>query len=335
MGIGAISERIADIPAIHRKDPYGTRTMATTSSGRPLIILIGPTAGGKTDLSVRLAHDLPGGGECISADSMQVYEGMDIGTATPTLAERGGVPHHLVSIVPPDRPFTLDDWLAAAEDTIEQIRGRGRWPIVVGGTNLYVQALLFGLLDAPPPDPQLRTLLASMDPAGLRAALEDCDSDAAAKIHPNDIRRTIRAVEFARSTGRRLSEAQVQWHQACRPDARILGLDWPVEAINARINARVAAMMRDGLLEEVTRLHVEGLLGPQAAAGVGYAQLIEHLTGGCRLDEAVEQIKIRTRRLGKQQRTWLRKFRVLPHLTWIRPAEQDSYPVAMQAIMDS
>jgi tRNA dimethylallyltransferase len=307
--------------------------MASTSSTRALIVLVGPTAGGKTSLSVRLAQDLPGGGECISADSMQVYEGMDIGTATPTMEERGGVPHHLLSVVPPDTPFTLDDWLAAAENAIADVRGRGRWPIVVGGTNLYVQALLFGLLDAPPPDRQVRAELASMDPPRLREELRSRDPAAAARIHPNDIRRTIRAVEYARSTGRALSDAQVQWGEACRPDARILGLDWPVEAINTRINARVAAMMQGGLLREVRRLHGGGMLGEQAAAGVGYAQLIEHLEGRCSLDEAVEQIKIRSRRLGKQQRTWLRRFRLLPNLTWLRPVDEDPYPVAMKALV--
>ena len=306
--------------------------MTSTSNTHPLIVLVGPTAGGKTALSVRLGQDLPGGGECISADSMQVYEGMDIGTATPTLEERGGVPHHLLSIVRPDTPFTLDDWLASAERAIADVRSRQHWPIIVGGTNLYVQALLFGLLDAPPPDQALRGELAAMDPAVLRAELQDRDPSAAARIHPNDLRRTIRAVEYARSTGRALSDAQVQWTEACRRDAHILGLDWPVEAINGRINARVGAMMDAGLLAEVQQLHESSMLGEQAAAGVGYAQLIDHLEGRCTLDEAIEQIKIRSRRLGKQQRTWLRRFRVLPNLTWIHPAEEDSYLAAIHAV---
>jgi tRNA dimethylallyltransferase len=307
--------------------------MTSTSSTRPIILLIGPTAGGKTSLSVHMAQVLPGGGECISADSMQVYEGMDIGTATPSMEEREGVPHHLLSIVRPDTPFTLDDWLVAAEAAIADVRSRGRWPIVVGGTNLYVQALLFGLLEGPPPDPTLRAELAAMDPESLRAELTQCDPVAAARIHPNDHRRTIRAVEYARRTGHALSDAQVQWSEACRPDTQILGLDWPVEAINRRINARVGTMMAAGLLNEVQQLYERDLLGEQAAAGVGYAQLIDHLEGRCSLDDAVEQIKIRSRRLGKQQRTWLRKFRALPHLTWIHPAKEDPYHAAMKALM--
>lgn len=306
--------------------------MTSTAHSRPIILIIGPTAGGKTALSVQLSQSLPGGGECISADSMQIYEGMDIGTATPTMDERGGVPHHLLSITPPDTPYSVDDWLIAATAAIADVRSRGRWPVVVGGTNLYVQALLFGLLEGPPPDPQLRTELAALDPAELRAELEGCDPEAATRIHPNDVRRTIRAVEFARSTGGPLSASQVQWTDACRPDVAILGLNWPVETINPRINARVNIMMDAGLLDEVKDLHDRSMLGEQAAAGVGYAQLIDHLSGRCSLEDAVEQIKIRSRRLGKHQRTWLRRFRILPNLTWINPVEQDVYLVAHKAL---
>lgn len=306
--------------------------MTSTAHTRPIILIIGPTAGGKTALSVQLSQTLAGGGECISADSMQIYHGMDIGTATPTMDERGGVPHHLLSVTPPKLPYSVDDWLTAATAAIADIRARGRWPVVVGGTNLYVQALLFGLLDGPPPDPELRKELAALDPAELRAELERRDPEAATRIHPNDVRRTIRAVEFARSTGTPLSAAQVQWTDACRRDVMILGLDWPLEAINPRINARVNSMMEAGLLEEVRDLHERSMLGEQAAAGVGYAQLIDYLSGRCSRDQAIEQIKIRSRRLGKQQRTWLRRFRILPNLTWIKPVEQDAYLVSYKSL---
>ncbi|MDG2477738.1 MAG: tRNA (adenosine(37)-N6)-dimethylallyltransferase MiaA [Phycisphaerales bacterium] len=306
--------------------------MKSTAHNRPIVLIVGPTAGGKTALSVQLSGSLPGGGECISADSMQIYTGMDIGTATPTMDERAGIPHHLLSITPPNTPYSVDDWCTAATAAIADIRGRGRWPVVVGGTNLYVQALLFGLLDGPSPDPVLRAELAALDPAELRAELECRDPEAATRIHPNDVRRTIRAVEYSRSTGRQLSAAQVQWTDACRPDVAIIGLDWPIEAINPRINARVNIMMEAGLLHEVRGLHERSMLGEQAASGVGYAQLIDYLSGRCSLDEAVEQIKIRSRRLGKQQRTWLRRFRILPHLTWINPVEQDTHLVALQSL---
>ena len=156
--------------------------MKSTAHNRPIVLIVGPTAGGKTALSVQLSGSLPGGGECISADSMQIYTGMDIGTATPTMDERAGIPHHLLSITPPNTPYSVDDWCTAATAAIADIRGRGRWPVVVGGTNLYVQALLFGLLDGPSPDPVLRAELAALDPAELRAELEFTPMTSAARF---------------------------------------------------------------------------------------------------------------------------------------------------------
>jgi tRNA dimethylallyltransferase len=309
--------------------------MPTTTHSRPIIVLLGPTAGGKTALSVSLAHALPGGGECVSADSMQVYRGMDIGTATPTSAEQEEVPHHLLDVVDPDQAWSVDDWLNAANTSIKDIRSRSRWPIVVGGTNLYVQALLFGLLDGPPPDEAVRAELNAIDTDALRAELKQRDPAAADRIHRNDRRRTIRAIEYARGTGRPLSEAQVQWTDACRSDVVIIGLDWPTETINGRINARVSAMIADGLLEEVRALHASSRLGEQAAAAVGYAQIIDSLEGRCTETEAIEQIKIRTRRFAKQQRTWLRRFRVLPRLTWIDPTQETAQTLVNKGITAS
>ncbi len=306
--------------------------MNSATRDKPIVVLVGPTAGGKTALSVELASRLPGGGECISADSMQVYRGMDIGTATPTVEERGNIPHHLLDVVAPNEPWSLDDWLVEAERAIADVRQRGRWPIVVGGTNLYVQGLLFGLLDGPAPDPDLRASLAALPLDQLRARLKAVDPVAADRIHPNDTRRAIRALEYAEGTGSPLSAAQVQWEDTCRPDARILGLEWPTEDINRRINARVGQMMALGLLEEVRSLDQEGLLGPQTRTAVGYAQLLNHLQGTCTLEEAVEQIKIRTRRLGKQQRTWLRRFRALPDVTWLQPAESSIEVLVAKAL---
>ena len=304
----------------------------TSNTNRPAIVVIGPTAGGKTAISVELARQLPGGGECVSADSMQVYQGMDIGTATPTDEERGGIPHHLLNIVDPREPWTLDDWLAEANRSVADIRSRGRWPVLVGGTNLYVQAFLFGLLDGPAPDAALRAELLAMDPAMLRRELVQRDPDAAERIHHNDVRRTVRAIEYARLTGQPLSAAQVQWHQSCRPDARVIGLEWPTELINGRINARVKLMMEAGLLEEVRHLHATDRLGEQAASAVGYAQLIDYLEGRRTLDQAVEQIKIRTRRFAKQQRTWLRKFRHLPQCLWVEPGKMTPQVIASELV---
>lgn len=291
----------------------------------PTILILGPTAGGKTGLATRLARALPGGGVCIGADSMQVYRGMEIGTAKPTAEERAAAPHALIDLIEPDDDgFTVDAWLALARAEVARTRAAGAWPIVVGGTNLYVKAFLDGLFDGPPANAALRDRLAQRTVPELRAELERVDPAAAARIHPNDRRRTIRALEVFDATGRPLSEHQRQWRDAERPapQARaaddqpptfIVGLDYPVESINRRINARVKAMMDAGLLEEVRALHSANRLGRQAREALGYKQLIDHLEGRISLEDAIEQVKIASRRFAKQQRTWLRRFRVLPN----------------------
>lgn len=298
---------------------------------KPIILILGPTAGGKTALAIELARRLSslpgaGGAECVCADSMQVYRGMDIGTAKPTAAQRAAVPHHLLDLVDPSEDgFSVDTWLGLAERAIDHIRGRrrgsnfrGRYPIVVGGTSLYVQALLAGLFEGPEPDPALRARLQETPTAQLRRRLEEVDPRAAERIHRSDRKRTVRAIEVFELTGRPISSMQTQWPAgSSRRDVRIIGLDYPVEAINARINARVKSMIEAGLVDEVRRLHEAGALGRQAGEALGYKQIIEHLEGRCGLDEAVEQIKIRTRRLAKQQRTWLRRFRSHPGSVWL------------------
>lgn len=284
-------------------------------------VIVGPTAGGKTTLALDVAellrdrHALEG--EIISADAFQVYRGMDIGTAKPTEQERRGIPHHLIDIVQPTEPFSVDQWLERAESAIDDIRARGRTPIVAGGTHLYIKALLDGLFQGPEPDPELRRQLHSCDPRQLRAELERGDPDAAARIHPNDLRRTVRALEVLRLTGSPISSLQNQWDRQPRSDALLVGLDWPTEAINRRINRRVHDMIDRGLVEETRRLHEAGLLGPQAREALGYKQILAHLEGRCTLDEAIERTKIETRRFAKNQRTWLRRLRSTPHSIWI------------------
>ena len=289
-----------------------------TMTSRPTIFILGPTAGGKTELSIELARRLPGGGECCCADSMQVYRGMDIGTAKPTSEEQAAAPHHLIDLVDPGEAFTIDDWLGHARPCIAQIKKESRWPIVVGGTNLYIQACLGGFMEGPEPDESLRAELAELDSAALRRELEQVDPEAAERIHPNDRRRTVRAIEVFRLTGRPISELQVQWAgPGVARDSIIIGLDWPVEAINRRINARVGRMMDSGFLEEVRNLHETGAFGVQAREALGYKQLLAHLEEGWSLEEAVERIKILTRRFAKQQRTWLRRFRFFWEGLWV------------------
>ena len=281
---------------------------------KPIILVLGPTASGKTELAIALAERL--GGECVCADSMQVYRGMDIGTAKPTAAQQAQVPHHLLDLLDPsEEGFSVDRWLALAEEAIEAIRSRGRYPIVVGGTNLYVQALLEGLADGPAPDYEFRERLNDADRSSLRAWLEQVDPAAAERIHRNDRKRTIRAIEVFERSGRRISDMQQQrqWLQGePRRDVRIIGLDFSIEAINRRINARVKAMIEAGLVDEVRLLLAGRGLGRQAAEALGYKQIRASLEGDCDLEEAIEQIKIQTRRYAKQQRTWMRRFRAHP-----------------------
>ncbi len=303
-------------------------------------IIIGPTAAGKSALAVEVALRI--GGEVVSADSMLIYRGLDIGSAKPTLAERRGVPHHLIDIADPADRFTVSDWLAAAERCIADIFSRGKTPIVVGGTHLYVKALLDGLFEGPGADPRLREELRALDPAALRAELERIDPPTAAKLHPNDIRRTIRAIEVFRLTGSPISALQQQWDapaQAADPGSPapiLIGIEWPIPLINGRINARVRAMFEHGLEQEARSLWTARRFGPQSCEALGYKQLIDAFEGRLTMDEAVERIKIETRRFAKNQRTWARRLRATPGAVWIDAAltAADQWPDAVIAALN-
>jgi tRNA dimethylallyltransferase len=259
--------------------------------------------------------------ELVSADSMQVYRGMDIGTAKPTTSERSEVIHHGLDLVDPTHDgFTVEDWLAHAHAALAAIHARGGVAIVVGGTNLYAKALIEGLFDGPPADPALREELGTWELDALRSELVRIDPVAAERIHRNDRRRTIRAIEVHRATGTPISVLQAQWRD--RPAAlpanwSLVGLSMGVEANNRRINARVRGMRAMGLVDEVRSLLGAGGFGAQAATAVGYRELIAHLHGAGSEDDAFEAIKIATRQLAKQQRTWLKRFADTPGSTWI------------------
>ncbi|MEM1446608.1 MAG: tRNA (adenosine(37)-N6)-dimethylallyltransferase MiaA [Planctomycetota bacterium] len=308
---------------------------------RPIVIL-GPTAGGKSDLAVQLAEALPDitgqSGEVLGADSMQVYRHLDAGTAKPPPALRQRVPHHLIDLVEPTQRFTVRDWLNHAEQTIADCQHRGVHPIVVGGTNLYLKALLEGLMDGPDHDPQLREAFALRTPQDLHAELKTIDPDAAERIAPNDRQRLTRALEVSKLTGQPISAMQEQWQDqppdTYRHDPILLGLHWPAEAINPRINLRVKAMFQpdrvdpqlaadvclngESLPDEVQRLDDTNLLGPQAREALGYKQSLAALRPDQHpdladpklqtLDDAMERTKVLTRRFAKQQRTWLKRF---------------------------
>jgi tRNA dimethylallyltransferase len=297
---------------LHKGYECVERTIRMT---RRFPVIMGPTAGGKTALAVETALALRGRGidaEIVSADSVQVYRHMDIGSAKPTAAERGGVPHHMIDVQNPGDRFTVKDWLDGAERAIDEIRTRGGVPVVAGGTHLYIKALLEGLFEGPEPDETLREELRAASPGALRAELERTDPDAARRIHPADLRRTVRAIEVQRLTGKTITEQQTQWDRGRRRDAFLVGVRWTTEAINRRINARVREMMEAGFLDEVRKLVDQKALGPQAREALGYKQLAEHIAGRSPLPDAVERIKIDTRRFAKNQRTWIRRLG-LPH----------------------
>lgn len=297
---------------------------------RPLVLL-GPTAGGKSALAVALAERL--GGEIVSADAFQVYRHLDAGTAKPTPTERARVPHHLVDEAEPTARFTVRDWLDRADAHVERLAAAGRVPVVVGGTNLYVRALLCGLMDGPDADPRFRASLAGVPDAELHARLGSVDPAAAARIAPADRQRLTRALEVFALTGRPLSEQQREWSAAVEPPFRhdpvLLGLRWEIPAINRRINARVKAMFdpgdgREGLVEETRRLEAAGLLGPQAREAIGTKQVLEEWARPRPdPDAARERVKAKTRRFAKQQRTWLRRF------GGVRWVEGDQPPAAL------
>jgi len=278
---------------------------------RQLHVILGPTAVGKGRLARALARRI--GAQIISVDSMKVYRHMDIGTAKPSAAARAEVPHHCLDLVEPTEGFSAARYVAHADRAIEAVRAAGARPLAVGGTTLYLRALIEGLFEGPPADADLRAELRSRArrdglPA-LHAELAAVDSEAARRIHPNDEKRIIRALEVHRLTGRAISELQRQWDAQRRYDCRLLGLRRERSDLHGRINRRAERMIAAGLRDEVAALLAEpGGLSAQAAAAVGYAEMIEHLRGERSLDETCERIKMHTRRLAKKQQTWQRRL---------------------------
>ncbi|MEM8873147.1 MAG: tRNA (adenosine(37)-N6)-dimethylallyltransferase MiaA [Planctomycetota bacterium] len=266
--------------------------------------VIGATGSGKSGLALRMAEAM--GGEILAVDSMTVYHGMDIGTAKPTPAERERVPHHGLDLVEPSEAFTARRFVEYADRVVEDCRRRDVPLVAVGGTPLYWKSWLEGIFDGPSADAMLRAELDALPNEALMAELQRVDPPTAERLHVNDRRRLTRAVEVHRLTGTPISELQEQWATPTRRfDIELVGLRWERSVLNRRINARCKQMMADGWLEEVRAL---GPLGPTASEAVGYKLLTDHLAGKLPLDDAVEQIKIRTRQLAKRQMTWFRRF---------------------------
>jgi tRNA dimethylallyltransferase len=277
----------------------------------PILVILGPTASGKSVLADAVAQ--LAGAEILSVDSMQVYRSMDIGTAKPTSAERADVDYHLLDLVEPNEPFTVARFVELADRVIADCT---KPLIATGGTPLYYKALFEGLFDGPPADIAVREKLGLIPNEQLHARLLEIDPIAAARIHSNDSRRVIRALEVFEITGKPISSFQTDWAAATRRHPAIFfGLLWDKEAINRRINARVKAMIAAGWVDE-TRALLErfGELSPTAGEATGYRELIAHVRGQMKLDDAIEQIKISTRQLARKQMKWFKRF---PNVRWL------------------
>ena len=293
----------------------------------PILALIGPTASGKSALALHLAEQV--GAEIFSADSMQVYRGMDIGTAKPTVDEQRRVRHHLIDVVEPTEQFTVARFVESADAIIADARARGDPLIATGGTPLYYKALFEGMFEGPPGNETLRAQLRAKSGEELHRRLAAVDPAAAQRIHANDQKRLIRALEVHALTGQTISSMQTERAEPePRHEALWVGLHWEKEALNRRINGRVRDMIAAGWIDETRQLLARhGTLSRTAAEATGYHELIEHLHARLSLDDAIEQIKIATRQLARRQIKWFRRFRDVRWVAGEMPLEQQAEQV--------
>ncbi|MBS6395526.1 MAG: tRNA (adenosine(37)-N6)-dimethylallyltransferase MiaA [Clostridiales bacterium] len=289
---------------------------------QPLVILTGPTAVGKTKLSIALAKAI--GGEIISADSMQVYKYMDIGSAKIQRSQMQGIPHYLVDVLDPKEEFHVVRFQQMAKAAMEEIRSRGHIPILVGGTGFYIQAIVndidFTENEASPYRAELESLAQEKGPAYLHEELAKADPESAAAIHENNIKRVIRALEFYRMTGKKISEHNEEQREKGSPyNFAYFVLNDDREKLYRRIEQRIDEMLEEGLVEEVSRLKEMGCHRSMVSMqGLGYKEILAYLDGECSLPEAVEILKRDTRHFAKRQLTWFRRER---EVIWLNKEE--------------
>ena len=307
---------------------------------QPLIILTGPTAVGKTDLSIKLAGAIDG--EIISADSMQVYRHMDIGSATVTREEMGGIPHYLIDVLEPDQDFNVVSFQSMAKEALNEIYSHGHIPIIAGGTGFYIQALLYDIdFTENDGDSSIRRELEALAvsegelaPLILHSMLQKADPKAAADIHPNNIKRVIRAIEYFRQTGERISLHNERAHAKESPyNFLYYVVTTERDQLYRRIENRVDRMLEQGLVEEVQRLKAMGChRGQTSMQGLGYKEILDYLNGECSLDEAVYRLKRDTRHFAKRQLTWFKRER---DVRWIHlPDFQGDLSLALERMIE-
>lgn len=288
--------------------------------------LTGPTASGKTAVGVSLAR-LLGDIEILALDSMTVYRGMDIGTAKATVTERQGIPHHLLDMIDPWESASVAEYRAWAAEALEGIAARGHRALFVGGTPLYLKALLRGLFEGPSADPEIRARLKreaeALGNEALHRRLTECDPATAARLPVGDLRRIIRALEVWELTGRPISEFHAEHDRPAPATVKVAALERPREVVRERIDRRVEQMFAEGLVEEVRALRDDPRgFHPVPAQGVGYKEVIEYLDGRASLAEAVRTTQARTRQFAKRQGTW---FRGLAEVTaWTVPDDESA-----------
>ena len=297
----------------------------------PVVAVVGPTATGKTALGVSLAQHFSG--EVISCDSMQIYKGLDVGTAKVTPEETCGIPHHGVDILTPDKTFSVADFTAMAAELEQQISARGHLPILVGGTGLYVQSFLYGVRFAEEKAPaglreQLAAELAEKGGAAMYEQLKQADPEAAAAIHPNNQVRVLRALEHYRATGKKLSEQKADSLPPERPYRLVLGLDVPDRAdLYRRIDLRVDKMQDAGILQEAEYVWQNRETFRTAAQAIGYKEFFPYFEGTAPLDACTEKLKQASRNYAKRQLTW---FRHMDGVVWLDAGAPDVAEAALR-----
>ena len=283
------------------------------------VALVGPTGTGKSSIALAVAEEL--GAEIVAVDAFTVYRGMDIGTAKPSAEERGRRPHHMVDVLSPQELCTVQWFQSAARAAVDDVLTRGRLPLLVGGAGLYFRAVV-DPLEFPPTDGEVRAAIEqrhSDDPQGAHDALTRVDPDAAARIDPGNLRRTVRALEVYELTGRPFSDWRRAWESwtPVYPGLRVVGVRADRPQSVAALDQRVDGMLAAGWLEECRTLATQPL-SATARQAIGYAELLDHLNGRTALDAAVERIKVRTRRYAARQERW---FRADPRVQWTTPDE--------------